>query len=152
MHFTFPQFVVTDDIPVDGDLKVPIEPLSESDWAIPNSICDGIPLQDEQLTNFGTRLAFLDNILKGKIAGQDKKIADQLFKGRVITRLQRKQAYSKLKHALGRNLMRDEETTYGDDDGDNNKAADDVNDARDLNRIMNELPDHYLCEALLIIR
>ena len=54
MHFTFPQFVVTDDIPVNGDLKVPIEPLSESDWAILNSIFDGIPLQDEQLTNFGT--------------------------------------------------------------------------------------------------
>ena len=48
MHLTFPQFTVTDDIPENGDLKVPIEPLSESDWAIPNSICDGIPLQDEQ--------------------------------------------------------------------------------------------------------
>ena len=31
MHLTFPQFTVTDDIPTDGDLKVLIEPLSESD-------------------------------------------------------------------------------------------------------------------------
>ena len=90
MHLTFPQFTITDDIPENRDLKVPIEPLSESDWAIPNSICDGIPLQDEQLTNFGIRLAFLDNVLKGRIAGKDKKMADQLFKGRMITRSQRK--------------------------------------------------------------
>ena len=148
MHLTFPHFTVTDDILADGDLKVPIKPLSESDRAILNSICDGIPLQDEQLTNFGTRLAFLDNVLKGRIAGQDKKIADQLFKGRVMTRSQQKQAYSKLKHALGRNLTRNKETTYGDGDGDNNNASDNVNDeARDLNPIMNELPDHYLCEG-----
>ena len=88
MHLTFPHFTVTDGIPANGDLKVPIEPLSESNWAIPNLICDGIPLQDEQLTNFGTRLAFLVNVLKGRITGQDKKIADQLFKGHacVMTR------------------------------------------------------------------
>ena len=54
MHLTFLQFTVTDDIPENGDLKVPIEPLSESDWVITNLICDEIPLQDEQLTNFGT--------------------------------------------------------------------------------------------------
>ena len=165
MHLTFPQFTITDDIPADGDLKVKLEPLSEDDWAIPNSICDGLSLQEEQLENFGTRLAFLDNVLKGRIAGQDKKIADQLFKGqhkgRVMTRSQRKQAYLKLKHALGRNLTCNEENTYGDEnndstygdennnstygDGDDNNASDD--DARDLNPIMNELPDHYLCEG-----
>ena len=52
MHLTFPSFTITDDIPKNGDLKVPIDPLSESDWAIPNSVCDRIPLQDEKLTNF----------------------------------------------------------------------------------------------------
>ena len=31
IHLTFPQFTVTDDIPENGDLKVPIGPLSESD-------------------------------------------------------------------------------------------------------------------------
>ena len=71
MHLTFPTFTVTDDIPKNGDLKVPIEPLSEEDWAVPNFVCDGIPLQDEQLTNFGTRLAFLANVLKGRIAGRN---------------------------------------------------------------------------------
>ena len=104
--------------------------------------------------NFGTRLAFLDNVLKGRITGKDKKLADQLFKGHVMTRSQRKEAYSKLKHALGRNLTRDEETNYGDwkditdpnyGNEDDNNAND--NDARDLNQIMNELPDYYLCEG-----
>ena len=61
-----------------------------------------------------------------------------------MTRSQRKQAYVKLKHALGRNSTRDEETTYGDDDGDNNNATREIDDdARDLNPIMNKLPDHY---------
>ena len=154
MHLTFPTFTVTDDIPANGDLKVPIQPLSEDDWAIPNFVCDGVPLQDEQLTNFGTRLAFLDNVLKGRIAGQDRKLADQLFKGRVMTRAQRKEAYTKLKYALGRNLTRDEEInygdvnesdgTYGDEIGDENEDAE---NARDLNPIINELPDNYLCEG-----
>ena len=76
-------------------------------------ICDRIPLQDVQLTNFGTRLVFLDNVLKGRITGRDKKLADQLFMGQVITRSQRKESYSKLKNALRRNLTRDEETNYG---------------------------------------
>ena len=62
MHLTFPTFTVTDDIPANGNLKVPIQPLSEDDWAIPNFVCDGVPLQDEQLTNFGTQLAFLDSL------------------------------------------------------------------------------------------
>ena len=152
MHLTFPQFTVTDNIPADRDLKVPIEPLSESDWAIPNLICDGIPLQDEQLTNFGTRLVFLDNVLKGKIAGQDRKLADQLFKGRVMTRAQRKEAYTKLKHALGRNLTRNEESNYGDRNKSDSTYGDEESDenvdaenAREENPLMNQLPDNYLC-------
>ena len=76
MHLTFPTFTVTDDIPKNGDLTVPIEPLSEDDWVVPNFVCDGVPLQDENLTNFGTRLAFFDNVLKGRIVGRDRKLAD----------------------------------------------------------------------------
>ena len=153
MHLTFPTFTVTDDIPANGDLKIPIKPLSEHDWAIPSFICDGVLLQDEQLTNFGTRLAFLDNMLKGKIAGQDRKLADQLFKGRVMTRAKRKEAYIKLKNALGRKLTRDEETNYGDVNESNSTYGDknadenvDAENALDLNPIMNQLPDNYLCE------
>ena len=33
MHLTFPTITVTDDIPADGDLKVPIQPLTEEGWA-----------------------------------------------------------------------------------------------------------------------
>ena len=69
MHLTFPTFTVTGDIPADGNLNVPIQPLTEEDWGIPNFVCDGVPLQDEQLTTFSTRLTFLDNVLKGRIAG-----------------------------------------------------------------------------------
>ena len=90
MYLTFPTFTVTDDIPANGDLKVLIQPLTDNNWGIPNFICDGVPLQDEQLTTFATQLAFLDNILKGRVAGQDCKLADQLFKGRVMTRAQGK--------------------------------------------------------------
>ena len=76
MYLTFPSFSITADIPTNGDLKVLIEPLTEDDWGIPNFICDGIPLQDEQLDNFVTQLSFLDNVLKGRTAGNDHKLAD----------------------------------------------------------------------------
>ena len=33
MYLTFPTFTVTDDIPENGDLKVPIQPFTEDDWA-----------------------------------------------------------------------------------------------------------------------
>ena len=81
MYLTLPTFTVEDDIPADGDLKVPIQPLTDDDWGIPNFVCDGVPLQDKQLTTFSTRLAFLDNVLKDRIVSQDRKLADQLFKG-----------------------------------------------------------------------
>ena len=53
-------------------------------------------------------------MLKERIAGKVKKLADQLFKGHVMTHSQRKEAYSKLKHVFGRNLTRNEETNYCD--------------------------------------
>ena len=151
MHLTFPTFTVTDDIPADRDLKVPIQPLTEDDWGISNFVCDSVPMKNEHLTTFSTRLAFLDNVLKGRIAGKDRKLADQLFKGRFITRAQRKAAYKKLQHALGKNLTRDEETNNGDGNestgtyGNDDDVAED--DARALNPIMNDLPDNYLCEG-----
>ena len=154
MHLTFPSFTITNNIPKYGDLKVPIEPLTNDNWGIPNLICDGIPLQDEQLDMFATRLSFLDNVLKGRSAGNNDKLADQLFKGRDMTRKQRKDAYNKLQHALGRNFARDEDSNQGYKNGinDSNYGNDDDNnvtdnDARELNPIMNELPDHYLYEG-----
>ena len=47
IHLTFLAFIVTDDIPANGDLKVQIQPLTKEDWGIPNFICDGVPLQDK---------------------------------------------------------------------------------------------------------
>ena len=44
IYLTFPQFTVTDDIPANGDLKVPIQPLTDDDWGIPNFVYDGVPL------------------------------------------------------------------------------------------------------------
>ena len=38
-----------------GDLKVPIEHVTENNLGIPNFICDGIAIQDEKLDNFATR-------------------------------------------------------------------------------------------------
>ena len=76
MHLTFLAFTITDNIPKNGNLKVPIEPLIEDDWGIPNFICDGVQLQDEQLNIFATRLSFLNNVLKDRIAGDDHKLRD----------------------------------------------------------------------------
>ena len=100
IHLTFPAFTVTDDIPKNKDLKVPIEPLTEDDWGLPNFIYDGITLQDEQLSNFDTILLFLDNVLKGIITGNDHKLADQLFEGLVMTRAQQNEVYNKLQRVL----------------------------------------------------
>ena len=52
---------------------------------------------------------------------------------------------------LGRNFARNEEANYGDENvsddtyGNENDVAD--GDARELNPIMNDLPDNYLCEG-----
>ena len=71
-----------------------------------------------------------------------------------MTRTQRKEAYNKLQHVIGHNLERDENFNYGNetDISDSNYSNEDYNnainnDARKLNPIMNELPDHYLCEG-----
>ena len=38
MHLTFPKFTISDDIPVNGDLRIRLEPLSEDDWEISNDM------------------------------------------------------------------------------------------------------------------
>ena len=43
MHLMFPAFIVTDNIPINSDLKVPIQPVTEDDWGLPNFICDDVP-------------------------------------------------------------------------------------------------------------
>ena len=154
MYLTFPSFSITKDIPKNRDLKVPIGHLTEDDRGLLNFNCDGIPFQEKQLDNFATQLSFLDNMLKSTIAGNDHKHLDQLFKGCDMTHTQRKEAYSKLQHALGCNFACNKNSNYGNgtdtsnpnysDKDDNNETND---DARKLNLIMNELPDCYLCEG-----
>ena len=87
MHLSFPKFTITREFPINGDLRLTLEPLNDNDWGIPNFICDGTELQDEHLDVFQTRLDMLN----------------QVFKGRVMTRAQRKQNMTALKHALDGN-------------------------------------------------
>ena len=95
-------------------------------------------------------------MLKGRVADGDQKLADQLFKGQVMTRAQRKGAYTKLKHALGRNLTCNEESNYGDRNESDSTYVDegsdenvDAENAREENPLMNQLPDNYLCKGSL---
>ena len=37
MHLTFSKFTIIGDIPVNGDLKIRLDPLTEEDWEIPNT-------------------------------------------------------------------------------------------------------------------
>ena len=76
MCLSFLAFTVTNDIPKNEDLKVSIQPLTEDDWGIHSFICDGVLIQDEQVNTFATRLFFLNNVLKGRIASDDRKLAD----------------------------------------------------------------------------
>ena len=39
MHLIFPKFTISDDIPVNGDLRIRLGLLTEEDFEIPNSVC-----------------------------------------------------------------------------------------------------------------
>ena len=72
-----------------------------------------------------------------------------------MTRAQRKEAYSKLQHALGHNFARNKDSNYGNKNencdfncgNENNYNEVPEDNTRELNIIMNELPDNYLCEG-----
>ena len=91
MHLSFPKFHITRDIPEDGDLRLQLDVITAEEWGIPNFVCDGINDEDQHLDDFKTRMYFLN----------------QIFKGRAMTRQQRKKELDALKHALGGNHARD---------------------------------------------
>ena len=67
MHLTFPKFTISDDIPVNGDLMIRLDPLTEEDWEIPNTMCEGILLHNLNLDHFGTRLDMVNEVLRGRV-------------------------------------------------------------------------------------
>ena len=87
MHLTFPKFTISDDIPVNGDLRIRLNPLTEEDWEIQNTLCEGTPLRDLNLDQFGTRLDMVNEVLRG----------------RVMTRAQKRSQLNKLRQAPGQN-------------------------------------------------
>ena len=78
---------ISDDIPVNGDLRIQLDPLTEEDWEISNAICEGTIIHYQDLDHFGTRLDMVNEILRG----------------RVMTRAQKRIQLDKLKQALGQN-------------------------------------------------
>ena len=133
MHLSFPKFTITRDIPINGDLRLTLEPLNDNDWGIPNFICDGTELKDEHLDVFQTRLDMLN----------------QVFKGRVMTRAQRKKNMDALKHAIGDNHARDNTdndkiTNYNFDSSSENNND---NSKPEFTRETFGLPDNYLYEG-----
>ena len=89
MHLTFPNFVFTQDIPRDNDLKIKSQPLSDADWALPPQMCDCGSIHNYQLDDFSERLDYLNEIFKNRHAG------------RVMTRAQRQKQAEDLKRVLG---------------------------------------------------
>ena len=125
MHLTFPKFSITQDILEDGDLRIKLQDLDTEDWGIPNFVCDGIEETDEHFENFNTRMHFLN----------------QIFKGRAVTRAQRKKQIDDLKHALGGNHARDSL------DSPSSSPEQDSPGSPCSPSSYPTLPDNYLCEG-----
>ena len=91
MHSTFPKFTINDDIPINGDLRIRLNPLTDEDFEIPNSMCEETPLHYLNLDNFSTKLD----------------MANKVLRGRVMTRAERYSQLNnlvELKQALGQSL------------------------------------------------
>ena len=85
MHLTFPKFTIIDDIPVNIDLRIRLDPLNEEDWENPNTMCEETPLHNLNLDHFGGRLDMVN----------------ETFRGRVMTRVQKRSQINKRKQELG---------------------------------------------------
>ena len=73
IHLMFPKFTISDDIWVNEDLRIQLDPLTDEDWKIPNTICDGTIIHNQGLDHFGTRLDMVNEILRGKFMTHVKK-------------------------------------------------------------------------------
>ena len=49
MYLSFPKFSITQSIPKNNDLRVPLQVLTEDDWNIPNYILDRDNISDDYL-------------------------------------------------------------------------------------------------------
>ena len=59
MYLTFPTFTITRDIPVDGDLKLNLEPLCKLDWICSDFECNRLPsVSPNETVNFLNRVFF----------------------------------------------------------------------------------------------
>ena len=52
MHVSFPKFSITQSIPKNNDLRVPLQVVTADDWDIPNYILDGDNISDDYLNNY----------------------------------------------------------------------------------------------------
>ena len=43
------QKLISDDIPVNKDIRIQLDPLTEEDWEIPNAICEGTTIHNQDL-------------------------------------------------------------------------------------------------------
>ena len=48
IHLMF-QKLISDDIPVNKDIRIQLDPLTEEDWEIPNAICEGTTIHNQDL-------------------------------------------------------------------------------------------------------
>ena len=88
-HLTFPKFTISDDIPVNEDLRIRLGPLTEENWKILNTMCEGTPIHDLDLDHFEIRLDIVNEVLRG----------------RVMTRAQKRSQFNKLKQALSQHTQ-----------------------------------------------
>ena len=65
MHLSFPKFSITQTNSEDGDLRVPLDPMSIEDWNIPTYVLDGDNCSDDYLNNYKDRIDMLNWIAKG---------------------------------------------------------------------------------------
>ena len=125
VHLTFPNFVFTQDIPRDNDLKIKTQPLSDTDWALPPQMCDCGSIHNYQLDDFSDRLDYLNEIFKNRHAG------------RVMTRAQRQKQADELKRVLG----------IQNDDSDSPLNNNNNRECTRETIAKNDLPDRYTYEG-----
>ena len=66
MHLSFPKFSITQSIPKNNDLRVPLQVLTDDDWNIPNYVLDGDNISDDYLNNYKNRIDMLNGIAKDR--------------------------------------------------------------------------------------
>ena len=98
-----PKFSITQFIPENNDLRVPLQVLTAEDWDIPNYILDGDDISDDYLNNYKNRIDMLNGIAKGRA---------------VTTCANRKLQVDALEKALGLNHARNNDSSSDARDND----------------------------------